>query len=193
VRRLLQIGRALSPRDRRALRGGLLVLAPALLYYFVARPYVSALRRTLDALQGQRSLLLREEEVTTNLSTIRAQALAANEAARRATRRMYSATDSTLAMTAFGHDVAAALREAGLVVQRVEARDSPTPRAGLRELTIDVRAEGDFGRILTALTRLETNARLIHVSRVDIAKTGEHQPDGAESLALLAVIHGYAQ
>jgi hypothetical protein len=191
--RILKFRPVLSPQDGRAIRMGLVVLAPALSYYLVVKPYVSAARRMLDALQGQRILLLREEEVTANLPAIRAQGIVAADAARRTAPRTYSGTDGVLAMTAFGRDVTAALRETGLVIQRFEMRDSLPRREGVQELTIDVRAQGDFERILAALTRLEANSHLIQVSRLAIERAGEQQATGAEALSLVAVIHGYAQ
>ena len=96
-------------------------------------------------------------------------------------------------MTAFGRDVTATLTQAGLVVQRVEMRDSLSRRGALQEIAIDVRAQGDFENILTALRLLEGSPRLIHVGRLAIEKTGEHQPTGEESLSFAAIIRGYAQ
>jgi type II secretory pathway component PulM len=191
--RITHVLRALSPGDRRALRTGLLVLVPTLSYSFAVKPYVMAVRRTTDALEGQRILLAREEEVIADMPAVRAEATAAAVAARRRATRTYSGTDSVGAMTAFGRDVTAALREAGLVVQRVEMRDSLSRRGELQEIAIDVRAQGDFEDILTALSLLEANPRLMRVSRLAIEKTGEHQPTGEESLSFVAIIRGYMQ
>jgi len=164
-----------------------------LFYVLVARPYISSVRRTVEALQSQMILLEREEAVTERQRAIRDEVKAAAAIARRLAPRTYSGADSVLVMSMFGRDVTTALNDAGLVVQRVEMRDSLSRNVGLRELTIDVRAQGDFESLLGALTRLEGNARLIHVSRLAIDNDGERQSTGVESLSLVAVIHGYAQ
>ena len=185
--------RVVSPRDQRAIRTGLLVLAPALCYNLLLKPYLSAMRRALDNLQSQAALLDREEELTASLPAIRAQVVAAAEAARRTMTRTYLGADSAAAMSAFRRDVVAALKAAGLVVQRVEMRDSTSRRDALQELTVDVRAQGDFESILTGLTRLEANGQLLRVSHIAVDKTGERHPTGTELLSFFAVIHGYAQ
>jgi hypothetical protein len=193
VTRSVQLGRTLSSRDRRAVRAGLLAVAPVLFYALVARPYIFSVRRTVEALQSQTILLEREEAVTERQRAIRDEVKAAAAIARRLAPRTYSGADSVLVMSMFGRDVTTALNDAGLVVQRVEMRDSLSRNVGLRELTIDVRAQGDFESLLGALTRLEGNARLIHVSRLAIDNDGERQSTGVESLSLVAVVHGYAQ
>jgi hypothetical protein len=111
----------------------------------------------------------------------------------RAATRAYDASDTALATAALDRDVTAALHDAGLTVQRVEMRDSVARRSGLHELTIDIRAQGDFEAILDALTRLERNARLLNVIRFGIEKAIGGAPASADSLSFVAVIHGYAK
>jgi len=63
----------------------------------------------------------------------------------------------------------------------------------LRELTIDLRAEGDFEGILYMLSLLEGDDRLLRVSRVGIERrvgqTGDQ--DATEVLGIVATVHGY--
>jgi hypothetical protein len=183
----------LSSRDRRAVRTGLVAVLPAVFYAFVVKPYISSVRQTMDDVRSQTLLLDREEAVTRGQTAIRQRANAAAAVARRVAPRLYAGADSALAMSTFGRDVATALNDAGLVVQRVEVRDSLPRNAALRERTLDLRAQGDFAALLSAVTRLEANARLIHVSRVAIDKNGERRSTGAESLSLVAVIRGYSE
>jgi hypothetical protein len=51
----------LSDRDRRALRLGLRLAAPALLYGFVVKPYVASIRGAKVQLETQSDLLAREQ------------------------------------------------------------------------------------------------------------------------------------
>lgn len=191
--RLTRIARVASPRDRRALRTGLIVLSPAMFYHLCVRPYVSTTRRAIEALESQRVLLQREEEVIASMPAVRAEGAAAAETGRRIATRTYSATDTVGVMRAFDRDVTAALKDAGLVVQRVEMRDSVSQRSEFPELTIEIRAQGELEDILAALRGLEVNRRLMKVSRLAIEKTGERQPTGAESLLFVATIRGYTQ
>ena len=191
--RRLQLGRGLSSRDRRAISAGLLVVAPALSYFFIVKPYGSSVRRTLDALDGQRALLEREEAVVRRRVIALREANAAAAVASGTTSRTYAGVDSVLTLSAFGRDVTTLLSDAGLAVQRVETRDSVTRHGALREFTVDVRAQGDFESVLSALTRLEAHTRLVRVSRLSIETSGERQPSGTDVLSLVAVLHGYAQ
>jgi hypothetical protein len=180
--------RALSSRDQRAIRRGLIVAGPVLVYALVARPYVVDVRRKLDALREQTALLAREEDIVLAPRTHRADSLAADTNVLRMSARLYSAADTTLPAIAFGRDVADALKNAGLVVQRVEMRDSVGRLPGLQALSIDVRAQGGFDEILRALADLEANARLMHVVRLSI----ERPLASAESLSFVATVRGYA-
>lgn len=184
--------RVLSARDRRAIRTGAAIATPVLFFLFIAKPYILATHRAADALQAQRLLLQREEDITVAARGSRVDSMAA-AAARHVTARTYDATDTVLALTAFSRDVAAALKDAGLAIQRVETRDSVARHAGLQELTIDVRAQGDFESVLNALARLEGNDRLIHVSRLAIERSSGPSPNDGSSLSLAAVMHAYAR
>ena len=187
------LSRTLSSRDRRALRVGLCIVMPALLYVALVKPYAASVRHLREKVRAQYALMAREEAVVATLSAIAAEARPAATAEGRAVARIYEATDTALAMTTLGRDVRTALQDAGLAVQRIEMRDSVARRSGRPELTIDVRAQGDFEAILDALVRLEGNARLIRVSRLSIDKAPGRAANSADSLAFVAVVHGYAK
>ena len=184
-----RLGHRFSSGDRRAIRMGILLVAPALSYSLVVKPYVSGIHQSLDELQRQRALLQREEEITARRPSLHADSIVAATMARRTLLRMYRATDSTLAASEFGRDVTAALADAGLVIQRVETRDSTSHRGALQELTLEVGAEGNFESVVGAIARLEAHARLLRVSRLAIDRTGTDE----RPLSLVAVLHGYAQ
>lgn len=181
--------RALSSRDQRAVRAGLLVAAPVLAYALLAKPYTLDVRRKLDALREQSDLLSREEGIVSSRPALRVELPFADTSALRMSSRLYSASDNALAATAFGRDVAAIVKDEGLAIQRIETRDSVTRRAGLQELAADVRAQGSFAEILHVLTRLEANSPLTQVMRLAIDRSST----SGDSLALVAVIRGYAR
>ena len=187
------LGRTISSRDRRAARVGLLVVASALTHVFVIRPYVVTTRALRDEVRGRYALMAREEDVLATGSATRADPRLAEIAMGRAAARSYAAADTALAMAALGRDVMTALQDAGLTVQRVEMRDSVARRSGVQELTVDIRAQGDFEAILDALARLERNTRLLDVSRLGIDKAVGGVPATTDSLSFVAVVHGYAK
>jgi Tfp pilus assembly protein PilO len=182
-----------SARDRRAIVVCLVVATPAFSYTLLIKPYVAAVRQLQLALEGQSSLLVREEEALAGLPAIRAESLPAATAARRAVARTFTTTDTAIAVAALGRDVTDALTSAGLVIQRVEMRDSVVRYAGLQELSIDVRAQGEFREILRALARLEGNTRLIYIARLSIDRVEGSASAIGESLSFAAVVRGYAQ
>ena len=191
--RTIALSSMISSRDRRAVRVGLLLVAPALAYVFIVRPYVVTTRALRDEVRGAYALMAREEEALATVSAMGADTRPAEIAAGRAAARSYDATDTALATAALGRDVTTALQDAGLTIQRVEMRDSVARRSGLQELTVDIRAQGDFEAILDALARLERNTRLLDVSRLAIDKTIGGAPATTDSLSFVAVVHGYAK
>ena len=180
--------RAFSPRDQRAVRAGLLVAVPVLAYTLLAKPYTLDVRRKLDALHEQSDLLSREEGIISNRPALRVELPLADASTLRVSSRLYSA-DTALAATAFGRDVADIVKDEGLVIQRIETRDSVTRWAGLQELAVDVRAQGSFAEILHVLMRLEASSRLTQVMRLAIDRSST----SSDSLALVAFIRGYAR
>ncbi len=190
--RMPRPSRVLSGRDRRAVRIGMLLTAPVLLNALVIKPYVATVRRLWDATQAQSALVDREEDLAASAAVIGSSSKRALETARRTRSRTYLASDTLLSATTFGRDVTQALEQAGLAIQRVETRDSLGWHTGLRELVVDVRAQGDFEAILSALARLEAHTHLFHVSRLSIDRLPESSALG-QSLSLTAEVHGYAQ
>jgi type II secretory pathway component PulM len=185
--------RRVSARDRRAIRVGAFIVAPVFVYLLALKPYLSGVRRASDEFQGQQTLLDREEAIAASFPLIKAESIAVAATQRRAASRAYQMKDTIAPIAAFGRDVTAACEEAGVSVERLEMRDSVEHRAGLQELTIDLRAEGDFKEIVNALARLEANARLIQISRFSIEKLAQSASTAGESLSFTAILRGYAR
>jgi type II secretory pathway component PulM len=175
-----------SDRDRRALRLGLRLSAPALLYGLVVKPCVGSMRGANAQLETQSDLLAREQALVADAPFVPRRIATVRVAADVAHRRMYSERDPISATAALSRDVARAFADAGVSLQRVETREASLRPDGLRELAIDARASGDFEGILTALASLETRDRLVRVTRIVIDATAQQQ------LTLIATIRGYA-
>jgi len=176
----------ISDRDRRALRLGLRLAAPALLYGLAVKPYVASIRGANVQLETQSDLFAREQALVADAAFIPRRIAIARVVANVAQRRMYSERDPISATAALSRDVARVLGEAGVSLQRVETREASLRPDGLRELVIDARASGDFEGILTALASLETRDRLVRVTRIVIDAAAQQQ------LTLIATIRGYA-
>jgi len=188
----------LADRDRGALRLGLRLSAPALLYAFALRPYVASVRTINNRLQTQSELLAREKALVADAPSIPWRIAAARVVSRSTTQRMYSEQDPIAATSALSRDVAHAFVDAGVSLQRVETHESTLRSDGLRELAIDVRAEGDFQGVLTAIASLEGRARLVRMTRIAIEGSASPVVPGGASdasvlpnLTMVATVRGY--
>jgi len=188
----------LADRDRRALRLGLRLSAPALLYAFAVKPYVASVRTINGQLQTQSELLAREQSLVENAPSIPRLIATARLVSRSTSQRMYSEPDPIAATSALSRDVAHAFDDSGLSLQRVETRDSKVRPDGLREFAIDVRAEGDFQGVLTAIGLLEGSGRLVRVTRIAIdGGASAITPTASDArvpptLTMVATVRGYA-
>jgi hypothetical protein len=183
----------ISLRDRRALRFGAILAIPAVLYVAAFKPYVASLNSINAAVDTQRDLLDRERALVAAAPALPGEIARARTALATEQHRVYDARDLVAATSALSRDVNAALRDAGVAPQRLDARDPIRRGEGLHELTIDLRAEGDLEGVLTALASLETAKKLIRVTRLAVERGGSATPNAAEILAVTATIHGYAR
>lgn len=183
----------LSPRDRKAVILGALVTLPALLWGFGIRPYRAALADVQTRVEQERSLLERELALLAQAPRMPAEIQRARRAAALAEQRLFSSSDVIEATSALSSHVGRALRAANVVVQQVESRDAGEARHGLREIAIDIRAEGSLDGVLRALRAMESGTRLLRVSRIGIERSlATPAPGAAESLVLSATVRGYA-
>ena len=107
-------GLRLADRDRRALRLGLRLSAPALLYAFAVKPYVASIHTIDSQLETQSELLARERTLVADAPSIPRLIATARVVARSAMQRMYSEQDPIAATGALSRDVARAFDDAGV-------------------------------------------------------------------------------
>ena len=180
---------AMSDRDRRALLIGAALVVPALLFAAVIRPWWRADSQLREDIAAQRDLLSRERNLVA-AGDLKSVMREANATFVVATRRLYAAPEPVSATAALARDVRRALDDAGLETQRLEARESDVGADGLRQITVEINAEGDLGAVLSALSMLESNARLIRVRRLGLDR-GPARAADAPALAMSATISGY--
>jgi hypothetical protein len=174
---------------------GAALAIPAMLYGGVIKPYVGTIVAARSAVATHRDLLERERAVLVQAPATHGEITEARNVLARADRRLYQDRDPIVATAALSRDVGAALEDAGVQMQRAEAREVVLRRDGLRELTLDLRAEGDLDGILAAIATLEAGDRLIRVSRLAIERSGISPVanGGAEALTVSATVHAYAR
>lgn len=183
----------MTPRDRRALLLGALILAPALFYIWGVRPYIAALDDTHQQLDAERDGLARERAAIAAARKNPELQHLADSAMRAAAPRLFEGRDDVMAsaeLAAYLGDVA---RARHVWLQDASTRPAVLSPSGVRTLRVEIRAESDLQGVLSLLQVLETGPKLVRVERLDIT----HQPNrseegGAETLALSATISGFA-
>lgn len=184
----------MNARDRRALRLGLLVLAPALLWVWGVQPYRAALTEARDGLTLQREALAREQALLAGDGRVSALRLAADSAADASRPRLFSARDDLLASAELAGYLARAARASDVLLQEADTRPATVSPSGLRTLQVEIRAESDLEGFLGFLQALEQGERLVRVERLTIARPADADADegDVEVLTLSATVLGYA-
>ena len=179
----------LGPRDRRALRLGAFVMAPALVLALVVLPYARALATAYDDIEAQRALLARELGALRDAPRDIGLAADARHALAVAATRLFEGGDAVAASAELASYVSDQAVENGL-----EVEESETRAAGPDDLpSMDIRARGDVLAIVDFLRALEDGPKLARVERITIARdpraAGE---EGDGVLTLTATVTGLA-
>lgn len=184
---------SLSPRDRRALKLGASVLAPALLFALVVRPCAARLASVREELRAQRALLAQERELVASL--------AANgwrrdelELARHAAADLFlPSSDPLLAQGELATRIGQLAREANVLVQQVTSEGPEALPGGITAVDLGLHAEGDFEGVLELLRKFEGSRTLFHVRRLSIEAVRPAGVDGGdmEVLAIVATLRAY--
>jgi hypothetical protein len=190
------VTRQMSMRDRRALTWGACILGPVLLFQFVVRPYVAAVRDGEQRLIDARQLLTREMAALADTARFAAIVSSAEQSILRAAPRLFEGPDDVTATSALAYYVSDEARRARVALKQVEPRATEEIAGGLLSLMTTVRAEGDLEGILDLLRALERGPKLVRVealsiegaARVPVAIGG----DGAETLSVTLIVRGYS-
>jgi hypothetical protein len=163
----------LSARDRRAVRLGLMVLVPAVLWVAIVRPYRTSLAELHDRIAAERALLAREEALVADREALPPALAAAEDETMRTELRLVRAQNAPLAeaeLTTFLQDVAGLSR---VLLQELRGVE-PEPAAassesnGLVPIRLAVRGESDLEGVMTFLHRVETSPLLLRVVELSI-------------------------
>lgn len=192
--------RTLSTRDRRALRLGMLLLAPALVWGLLVRPYIGALSETRARLDDERALLARERRLVNDASTFPERRRRASTALGATWTRVVRGADTISIAASLTGYVSTEAEGAGLLVEQVESRGADSlqsarlARGGLVASTVELRARGDLERVLHFLAAMESGETYVRVDRLRLVKTpAPGDATDQETLTLTATVSGIAR
>lgn len=171
----------LSPRDRRAVRLGLLVAVPIVLWAGVVRPYRQAWSGARDRLEAERALLAREQSLLTGAASLPDALREAGVQAENARRRMVEAASPAVAegeLTAELERLAAQSRVLLQEMRSIEPPRASAPPAGLVPIRLAMRGESDLNGFATFLRRVEENSLLLRIVEVSIQPVLERPVGG---------------
>lgn len=183
----------LTPRDKRALIIGALVLLPALLFVWVVKPYLAVLEESRDFLSVERATLARERATVEAAQRNPGMQLLADSLMRAMTPRLFAGRDDVMATAELVSYLGTVAQEHNVWLQNATTRPAELGDAGVRTLHVALRAESDIEGLLRFLRALETGRKLVHIDRLDVSVApGSLSPNGVEPIAITASVTGYA-
>lgn len=179
VRGLFRFDR-LSPRDRRALRIGLLLAVPILAWTFLVRPYRASLADLKAQVEVERGLLAREEALLASADVLPARAGEAAAHVERAERRLVSGANVALVEgKVIDHleSLAQASRVLLLEIRGLQPDRRDAESEVVQPIRLAVQAESDLDGVTRLLHSIEESRLLLRVEELSV----EPQLSRAES------------
>jgi len=160
----------LSTRDRRALRLGLIVALPVVLWAGAFRPWRRAWTETSDRLATERSLLVREQALLENATTLPDALREAGMQADLARRRMVEAPSAALAEGALTTELERLAADSRVLLDEMKSIEPPrsAPPAGLQPIRLAMRGQSDLNGFSAFLQRVEEDGMLMRVVELSI-------------------------
>ncbi|HEX2211266.1 MAG TPA: GspMb/PilO family protein [Longimicrobium sp.] len=162
----------LSPRDRRAVLMGALLILPATAWSQGVMPYLRAVREARAELKSERGLLERELQVLAGAGRYPAEFSSGAERLLAEVPRLMGGGDDGAASAALAGYLRGVAQAARVHLTRVEPATSADAGVGVTALPLEVSGEGDLEGVMTMLHLLETGPKLVHVTGMTL-ETGE--------------------
>jgi hypothetical protein len=181
--------RALSPRDRRALVLGLLLLGPVLGWIGIVRPWQGVLASFTESSEAEEGVLVRERALLLEAPTLPARLADARAQLVRKESRLVRSANPALAeaeLVGLVEELARDSRALFLEARSVALGVREEPPEGLVPIRLNVRVESDFEGILDFLHALESDPLLIRVVGLSM------QAGDSGVMNFMAVIEAYA-
>jgi hypothetical protein len=183
----------MSPKDRRAIILGAVLVLPALIFIYGVRPYRASLTDTRDELETARLALSREKAAVAVTDTNPAGLRTADSALTMVAPRLFEGRDDAIASAQLAAYLGTVARRSRVLMQDANTRPSIASPEGIRTLRVEVRAESDVQGIATFLHNLESGSKLVRVDRLEISRVpGLEDKNGYETLSIAATIAGFA-
>jgi len=187
--RILARFRALSPKDRRALLIGGLLLLPPLLWIGVARPWMAAVADTRETTLQEGELLARERALLARGPTLPSDLADARLRLERKGARLLQSGNAALAEAAIAATIEEMAKANNSLLLEVRGTVRPAGEAvpqGLLPLRLNIRVESDFQGLLGFLHAMESDPLLIRLIGFSMERGDE------ATMTLTAVIEAYA-
>ena len=177
---------ALSPRDRRAIVIGAVVLVPVLLWAGIVRPYLKALDDFSSRLAVEQALLQREREIVRNAADISARLETIRHQLDRMEMELVAAENPALAEAILSAHLEHLARANRVLLQEVRSITGSNPAAvadGTVPLYLSVSGESDFEGILALFNDIETDRLLMQISNLSLgpAPAGGGEGNGSRT------------
>ena len=183
----------MSPKDRRAIILGAVVVLPALIFIWGVRPYRAAMTEMRDELETARLALSREKAVVAARPTAPGGQQTADSALTMVKPRMFEGRDDAIASAQLAAYLGSVARRSRVLMQDANTRPSASSEEGIRTLRVEVRAESDIQGVTTFLHNLDSGQKLVRVDRLEISRVpGLEDKNGYETLSVAATIAGFA-
>lgn len=183
----------MSPKDRRAIILGAVIVLPALFFIWGVRPYRAAMAETRDELETARLALSREKAAVSATAAAPGSQRLADSALAIITPRLFEGRDDAIASAQMAAYLGSVARRSRVLMQDANTRPSTSSADGIRTLRVEVRAESDVQGVATFLQNLEAGQKLVRVDRLEISRVpGLEDKNGFETLSIAATISGFA-
>lgn len=180
----------LSPRDRKAILGGLAIILPAAAWMAVVRPYVGALGEVRDRVVAERELLAREMALLESAPLLPEAIREAESEAARFEGRMLRAASGVLAEGELTRFLESAAFQSRVLLEQIRSGElarGEEPPPGLSVVRLHVSGESDLEGIMAFLAAMERSPLLLRVRGLALEpETARPATNGREEASLQA-------
>jgi Type II secretion system (T2SS), protein M subtype b len=182
---------SLSVRERRTVMLGTLAVAPFLLYFWAARPYMNALGGARDQLEIERSALARERTAVADAQRNPKLQHTADSAMRAVGPRLFEGRDDVMASAELASYLGEIANRDRVWLQDAATRPATKPTNGVRTFRVEIRGESDLFGLLVFLRSIERGQKLVRVERLDVSRSARSDAQDVETLGIAATLVGF--
>jgi hypothetical protein len=161
-------GLAISPRDRRALSLGALVLVPVAAWIWGVAPYLRGIEAARERLAAERELLVREMDLVKQAHGFPAAWEEGSERLLEAAPRLFTGANPAVASAALARYLQAGAKSSKVLLTQVEPAPSEDVGAGVISLPLRVEGETDLEGIMSLLYNIEAGLKLVRVDGLHV-------------------------